>query len=278
MDTEAPPAAGGNNPPSPIIDLRAALDGDTLRAVIASDFQAEQARVDELLRGFARFEVLTAHGIADDATAGRAADFIRQLRAAVKDIGPKREAFKKPVLDATRIIDGAFKKAMIDPLEAAAVSVNAAINVYAEKLRQAEAARRKAQADADEEKRLADARAEQARLAAAAAEAEQAGDIESAIEIESRAAEVAQAAAAAPPPPPPAPIRGPLVRSDNDSTISSRTTWEYVVEDIAKVPAHLLLINDPMVKAMLRTDPSIKKGGQPIPGIRFFEKTSSVVR
>lgn len=269
--------SGGNMPPAPILDLAAALDPDVLKATIAADYAADQARVDRLAEGYQRYrdKIAESKGIKDHETAGKATDFLNQCKTVAKDINGKRDKFKRPVLEASRVIDATFKNGMLTPLDEIRIGIQADLNAYVAEVRAEQARIAAEEAKAREAEARAAAEAEKARLAKLAEEAEAAGDVESALEIEQAAAEV-QAA--------PQPVvevaqpKGPLVRSSLGSTLSTRKAWGYRVVNIALVPQHLLLVNDAMVKALLSSDPSVKKGAQPVPGIEFFATESAASR
>ena len=68
-------------------------------------------------------------------------------------------------------------------------------------------------------------------------------------------------------------------RGDFGSVTSLRTTWGFEVDDLTKVPATYLLLNEQMVRAAIRTAP--KKDGVPqinIPGIRVVAEQKAGVR
>ena len=268
---------GGNHPPAPIVDLAASLNPDVLKATIAADYEPDMARVGRLSEGYARYRerVDGDRGLKDEETAGKATDFLKQLGDTYKDIDAKRDAFKRPVLEASRLIDATFKNAMLTPLEQMRVGVRADLDKYVLEMRRERERLAAEQRAAEEAAAKAAAQAERERLARLAEEAEAAGDVEQALEIEQAAAEVQQAVVPTVAPSKPA---GPLVRSSLGSTLSSKKIWGWRVVNISLVPPHLLVVNDAMVKAVLSSDPSIKQGAQPVPGIEFFYTESSTAR
>ena len=236
------------------------------------------------LGAMGRFNALlksTDGKITSAAIAGKAGDFVKQLRDTVKDIEAKREAYKRPVITAGKTIDAAFKNPMIAPLQKAAEDVLYEINGYQEREREAESKRQREAAAADALARRQAAEAETKRLAEEAAAAEAAGDIESALEIEAEAEQVnalAKVEAAPAYTPPAAEIKLATQKSDLGSTIGTRVTWNFELVDIALVPKMFVGLNTDMVKAMLKSDATIKTGAQPIPGVRFFATQSANVR
>jgi hypothetical protein len=51
-----------------------------------------------------------------------------------------------------------------------------------------------------------------------------------------------------------------------------RQTWTYEVTDLAKIPAQWLCLNEPLVKA------AIKTGTREIPGLRIYAEHKAFVR
>ena len=51
-----------------------------------------------------------------------------------------------------------------------------------------------------------------------------------------------------------------------------KTVWTYEVEDITKVPTHLLQVNDAAVRA------AIKQGAREVPGLRIWNDAKAFVR
>jgi hypothetical protein len=219
-------------------------------------------------------------GIEDAELAGLAADFMRQVRAAMDDIDAKRLEFKRPVMDAAKVIDASFTVTMLDGLDAIRLAVQGNLTDFVRRQQAAETERQRVAREAAAAQQRQAAQAEAARLAQAAREAEHDGDIVGAMEIEAAAAEqrgIAAAVQAAPAPVAPAPVAA--VRSSAGSTLSTRTTWKWRETDRALLPPTYRLPNGPMLDALLKTDPSIKKEGkQPVPGIEFYAETSAATR
>jgi membrane protein involved in colicin uptake len=258
----SPPPIGHNEPP---LDLHQALDPDVLRKQILRDYANLTTRRDELLAAFERFKIKTEKGIADDDTQGKGGDFIRQIKAAVNVADTARELVKKPILEASRLVDGHFKRELIEPMERAATEATARLTTYAKA--KAEKARALAQAEA---KRIAD---EAAALALKAARDMDTDALDAAIAAEEQAADAAAAAAKAPT------AELSRVRSDYGSAVSLGGTWTYEVTDKTLVPREYLMVNDAMVKAVMASDAAVKKAGaQPIPGVRFYKDEKARVR
>lgn len=61
------------------------------------------------------------------------------------------------------------------------------------------------------------------------------------------------------------------IRSDG-ATSYEKTDWKFDVEDLSKVPMHLLKIDEEKVKLMLRS------GIREIPGLKIYSETKTVIR
>jgi hypothetical protein len=238
----------------PVLDLTAALEPSALAAWLAYEFSEHEARAAELAAAFERFLLATKNGINDDETTGRATDFCKVHKAELTAIDVTRSRIKAPVLSAQRQIDGIGKK-LTDPLRASVAVIEDRMAAYLR--RKAETARREAEAEAQ-------------RLAAAAHEAmreaettpEQTADAIAALAEAQQAEALATAST-------PELTR---TRSLHGALAGLRETWTYEVEDIQKVPAAYLTVNDAVVKA------AIKTGVRAIPGIRVFAETKAYVR
>ncbi|MDB5243749.1 MAG: hypothetical protein JWP57_4375, partial [Spirosoma sp.] len=135
---EPPPPAGHN---SEAIDLALLLDADAISAGLRATYADRIARRAELVAGVDRFLALAASGIDGDTMQGRAGDFVRQIMDEAKALELARTTYKKPVLDATRTIDGFFKRELTDPLAEAQKKVAEKMIAYADrKRREAQAA------------------------------------------------------------------------------------------------------------------------------------------
>lgn len=233
-------------------------DLDILRDQLDIDYAADKARRDELIAAFDRFK--EAHPeIGDDDVNGRAADFVAQLSRFSKETDAKRVAAKRPHDDAAGAVHSFFKKDIIDPIDAAATEVRKRMTAF--QVAKAEEARRKAREEA-EAKRL-----EAERLAAEARKPEAFDKAEAALNT----AQAAERRAAAP-----TAALG-RTRGDLGSVSSLRSVWRYRVTDLALVPAHLLQVNDAMVKAAMKTKGDDGKP-VPVPGIEFYEEQTVAVR
>jgi hypothetical protein len=247
-----------NNGP---LDLSLALDPDVLLATLRDQYAHKLERCADLLAGFERFAAATANGIQTDDVQGKAGDFAKQLRDEVKDVEAARDAVKRPVINAGRVIDGFFKREITDQLDAVRAKIVERMNAFlAEKQRQAR----------EEAARVAAELAEQARIAAQAAEQDRS------FQVLERAMEAEQAALDAPQP---APVR---VTSDLGTTVGSRSTRIWVLDDLnvliravaaGKVPSNVLTVNKPILDAMARD-----KTQADLPGLRFTTKTSVSLR
>ena len=240
----------------PVVDLAQALEPSRLADYLNYEFAEHEARVAELGAAFERFLLATKDGIVDDETTGRATDFAKVHKAELAAIDNTRSRIKAPVLHAQRMIDGIGKK-LADPLRASVAIIEDRMAAYLR--RKADAARREAEAEAQ---RLA-AEAHEAMLAADAINSPEADDEAVRAVHEAQLAE-SYATASTP--------ELTRTRSLHGAVAGLRETWTYEVEDIQKVPAAYLTVNDAVVKA------AIKTGVRVIPGIRVFAETKAYVR
>ena len=114
---------------APVVDLDRALDPASLAAWIEFSYSAHAAVLETLLTRFDKFTEVTADGISDDFVAGHAADFAKDLKAAINALDETRTRIKKPVLHAQRLIDGAAK-ALSDRVASAVREVEARVTTY----------------------------------------------------------------------------------------------------------------------------------------------------
>jgi hypothetical protein len=240
----------------PTIDLAAALDPASLSAWIDWSYSQHAAEIGALLERFVAFTDVTRDGIRDDFIAGHAADFAKDLKAAVNALDGTRTRIKKPVLHAQRLIDGEAR-ALTDRVMAAVAEVEARVTTY---LRAKEAEIRRA------------AELEAARLAAEAerliTEAQQSGTKEDAetawntMDEADAAQKLADAKA----------LELTRTRGLGGALTSLKDNWVWSLEDITKVPAHLLQVNDAAVRLF------IKQGAREVPGLRIWNDTKAYVR
>lgn len=221
-------------------------------------------RVDELLAGVERAPVT----VADEATAMKLADFVKQIKAAVSIASSRRVEAKRPFLDSGRVVDAFFDTRLIANLDAGAKMLLGRLSIY--QRAKADAARKAAEA-AERARREEEqkARAEmEAQLAAARNDA----DLQRAIAAEAAAnlARAQAAAAAAIAAGKPAELS--RSRGDLGAVASLRRTWRYDLLDIAAVPREYLYLDPSRVNA------AIKAGVRDVPGLRIFEHTETVVR
>jgi hypothetical protein len=200
------------------------------------------------------FTDVTSDGIRDDFIAGHAADFAKDLKAAVNALDGTRTRIKRPVLHAQRLIDGEAK-ALSDRVMAAVAEVEARVTTY---LRAKEAeVRRAAEAEAA---RLA---AEAERLASEALRTgELADDAIEGFKAAEEASEMANARA----------LELTRTRGLGGALTALKDNWVWALEDITKVPNHLLQVNDAAVRL------AIRQGAREVPGLRIWNDTKAYVR
>ena len=220
---------------TPIIDLAGALDPKSLQWWIDYEYSGHAAAIDALLTRFVKFSEVTASGIADDFVAGHAADFAKDLKAAAGALDETRTRIKKPVLHAQRLIDGAAK-ALSDRVASAVREVEARVTAYL-KVKESEA-RAKLEAEA-------------------AARAVDEADITLAVLNQAEEATALELT---------------RTRGVGGALTALKAAWTYEVEDITKVPTHLLQVNDAAVRA------AIKQGAREVPGLRIWNDARAYVR
>jgi hypothetical protein len=243
-------------PNAPAIDLAAALDPASLSAWIEWSYASHAAEIGALLERFVAFTNVTSDGIRDDFIAGHAADFAKDLKGAVNALDGTRTRIKKPVLHAQRLIDGEAK-ALSDRVMAAVAEVEARVTTY---LRAKEVEIRRA------------AELEAARLAAEAerliTEAQQSGTKEDAetawntMDEADAAQKLADAKA----------LELTRTRGLGGALTALKDNWVWSLEDITKVPNHLLQVNDAAVRL------AIRQGAREVPGLRIWNDTKAYVR
>ncbi len=238
---------GGNNPPDPIEML---VQEMTL------------SHVDLIARGAALVEAVrrVPETIDDDETAGKVADFIRQIGITAKAAEDKRVAATKPHLDAQRAVAGFFKK-ISEPLDQAKKTLNARLTAHLQRKADAERARI----------------AEEQRLAAEARAREIAED-EDAFGLPRLDGD----ASAAPVPRQSEPSAADLSRTRGDygAVTSLRETWDFEITDIKAIPLASLrpyLPRDAIEKA-IRGHIKAFQDTKPLKGVRIFKSTGAVTR
>jgi len=242
------------------MDLHAALDPEAIEAWLADQFAQRQARGAALLASYKKFLFATATGIVADDIAAKATDFAKMIKVEIKEIDQVRTSIKEPVLAATRQIDGMGRK-LSEPLVAAMTEVEKRITTFlrakeqeARRVAAEEAARKEAEAQALLDQACADGEDAISGEAITAA-ADLMDQVQTAEAItEAPARELTR------------------VRTQLGTTTALRDNWIYAVEDIAKVPAAYLQINDAVVKA------AIKSGTRAIPGLTITNELKASVR
>jgi hypothetical protein len=239
---------------TPSIDLAAALDPASLSAWIEWSYASHAAEIGALLERFVAFTDVTRDGIRDDFIAGHAADFAKDLKAAVNALDGTRTRIKKPVLHAQRLIDGEAK-ALSDRVMAAVAEVEARVTTY---LRAKEAeVRRAAELEAA---RLA---AEAERLASEALRINHGDEAAiAAFDAASAAATLAEAST----------LELTRTRGLGGALTALRDNWKYRVTDSQKVPAHFLMVNDAAIRL------AIKQGVREVPGLEIYNDTTAYIR
>lgn len=266
-DLDWTPPAGHNIPP---LDLAEALSAAALAGLLDQKLAEHRARCDTLIAADVRFSDATKAGISDDDTAGKATDFVRQLKAASKAADQCREVIKAPVLAAQRQIDGEAKKITV-LLDAAASRAEDRVRAY---LKQKETEEReKAQREArlrEEEARRLIAEAEAAEVSTETVATERAIAAIDAAENARRAAAASAADMS-------------RTRTTLGGVASLRKNWVHEVTDkvallravvAGEASADYVMPNDPVLKALAKSQEDKAK----VPGVVFRNDAGVTIR
>lgn len=234
-----------NRPATP--DLAAALDPALLTAWLDMVYASHRAASVALCDRYERFLVATKDGITTEHVAGVATDFREQVKAGISDTDATRTKIKRPVLEASRIIDGEAKK-ITALLEAILPVIEQRIAAFLA-------------AKAEREKREAEQEAQ--RLAAAAQEALRLADMGAGEDEAVAALEAAQEAEARATASLPELSR---VRSVHNSVAGLQDNWVWETVDVDAIPRHLMMPNDKAIEL------SIKQGAREIAGLRVYNQ------
>ena len=251
------PAIGHNQGPQD--------DGEALRERLAEQHAALKRRAGDLVAAEARMPE-----IADDASAGKAGDFIKQLAAAAKAADSARVAEKEPFLAGGRTVDGWFAK-LKEPLDQVKRRVETKLSAYLRAKADRERREREEQARiAAEEAKRKEAEA----LAAASLPVSQAfGDakVDQAIQAQADAMEAAKAAEAKP-------ADMARTRGDMGAVATLRQEWTFDGLDRDQIDLEALRPHLPIDGIEKAVRAYIKSGGRSIRGARIFQNSTAVVR
>jgi flagellar biosynthesis GTPase FlhF len=253
---------GSNHPPG---DL---LTGDSLREKLTDLNLALISRRDELLAAADRVP-----DIADEDTAAKVSDFIKQLMALHKASEAARVGAKEPYLEGGRGVDGFFR-AITDPVAAVKTKIERKLTTYLRdkadrerrereeqaRLAREEEARRRAEADAAAQKM----RDEQS--LAAAVEAEKQAKV---AEADTTKAEKEAAAK---------PAELSRTRGEYGAVSSLRTSWTFRDLDRAMLDLEMLRHHIPADGLDKAVRSFIRAGGRTLVGVTIYETTDAVVR
>jgi hypothetical protein len=248
----ATPGIGHNNPPS-AVDILADKHAVLLREVEALAARANAAPLS----------------IRNDGDLGTVADIVRTSRTLAKSLDTARVAEKEPHLTAGREIDGFFK-ATTERLDRVTKALEARATEYqrakaAEERRRREEEARRAREEEERQRQIAARATEEGRRAAAAKAADKADEAAD----RTRAAEAAAQASA---------VDLTRVRTETGTVVTTRTTWEFEVTDLAAVPLEIIRPYLPRadVEKAIRT--FVRMGGRQLAGVRIFESESAAFR
>lgn len=237
---------GHNNPPA-----SERLDVDLIIDQIEIEHVDIFVRHAELTSGFRSFMLkYEKSGINDIATAGNAADFIKQLKLEANRVNELRESIKRPYLDIGKKIDSLFKHRIVDFQKNAAKEIETILSVYQDRV--ANEIKAKAIQEA------AQRREEIARLL-------DAGELEEAVEVADLAAAADRVVKAD--------IKDlSRIRGDRGSLATTKLVKDFDVEDLDLVPREYLMLDERAVYN------AIDAGVNRIPGIKIKETLKTTVR
>ncbi|MBN9497825.1 MAG: hypothetical protein J0H39_13800 [Alphaproteobacteria bacterium] len=245
-----------NNPPDPIADLRDRL-AESNKPLLdrAAELQAAASRMPE---------------ITDDNSAGKVADFVKLVSAAIKNAEACRVDAKEPFLASGRIVDTFFKTSVVDPLGALKIATERKLTAY---LQAKEAERRRA---AEEEARRVREEAEARARAAQEAEArgathEAAAAMDAAVAKEAEAESAAEQAAARP-------AELSRTRGEIGSVASLRQVWKGEIASRQDLDLEALRPYLPIAALETALNGFVKAGGRELRGARIYQHTSAAVR
>jgi hypothetical protein len=255
MDPAKAPAGIGHNAPS----LAAWPEPEALYAAWSREHADLLARRDRLLAAMDRLEAAHGAGIADEATAGKAADFVLLLEREARQVEEVRKSVKAPVLAAGRTLDRLLKAETSDRLTAAASRVARLLTEY--QVRKIAAEREVREQAARQAREAADTLAAAALAQPDAALREQALALD---QIAQRAEIAATAGLAA------------LARTHSESgaVADLKEDWTYEVVDFAQVPREWLMVDDRKLRAAIRGPEGLRS----IPGLRIHPEARTTVR
>lgn len=223
-------------------------------------FETIKQRTDALIDTANRW--ITERGeIADEDMAGKANDFLTQLRAEFKAADKERKAEKQPHLDAGKAVDAKYKP-VTERLEKAANAIKKMLTPWLQKKQREE---EEAQRSAQEEAR--------AKAEAEAKRAEELAKEGNAIDAEIAAEEAEQAVKAADKIAE-APVRA-GVKGELGRTASLRTTYYGEIADFDKCLDHYkghVAIRETLEKLV---NADIRAGTHTIPGVRVKQQQSA---
>ena len=254
QQTEQTAGIGHNNPPDDI---------EALKTKLAEDNKERLERASKLLAGVDN----VPEKLEDEETAEKAAVFVAQLKKARKDADGARTAAKKPYTDAGNAVQSFFKDKFLTPLDAAANTVQAKINV---RLRELDRIRREQEAEERRKREEAERRAteEAERLAqeGKAFAAEQAQKQVDAVKKDAAKAEREAAKSTA------------VKSAECGVSASARRPWVGEIEDISKIDLNLLRDHFTRAEIEKAVRSFVRSGGRELPGVRIYQDVKSTVR
>lgn len=245
---------GHNNPPS-------------LAEILTEKHESLLAEVDAVaVKANAAPKAITT-----DEHVGLVGDVVKTARRLAKKVDDTRKVEKEPHLTASREVDSYFNAIgeridrIATVLEARATEYQRAKAAEARRIREEEA--RKAREEEERQRQIAQRAAESNRPTTAAKHEDKA---DAAAERARAAAASAQASAA----------DLTRTRSAGGTVVTTKTTWDFEILELAKVPLELLRPYLPRadIEKALRAYVKFNKDAAPVPGVRIFQNETASFR
>lgn len=262
VDLGGKPTLGSNSNQAPAIEI--------LRDELELENEPLLKRAAELAAAATRMP----DKVTDDETAGKFADMVKLVAAAIKASEAGRVGKKEPFLEGGRAIDGFYKKRISDPLLAIKASVESRLGIY---LRQKAAEEKRAREELEQMAKSA-ARDAEIKAARAAAEMQDQRDLDAALEAQRRADEAAIASAAASKAAAAKPAEMARTRGDVGSLGTLRQVWTFKDLDRETIALDVLrpYLSEEDIGKALRL--AIKAGLRQIRGAEIYEAQEVSVR
>ena len=207
--------------------------------------------------------------IEDDATAGKASDYIKMVTGSMKNLEAERVNEKEPFLSLGRIVDGFFKK-RIDELTGAKLTASRPLDTWLKK--KAAEEQRKRMEEAAELRRQQEEQEKAAKMLANAQMQSQADKMLDQALITEQVAKKAEASAVA------KPADMAQSRGSSGARAALVTRWVGEVIDIGSLDLEALRFHINPEALQKAVNSFVAAGGRKMHGVKIYEKSETVVR